>query len=193
MGVKIFSRHALNFLSSSCLESVGKDPPDEDGPPAKDKRFLVEVQCSNGKRFLAEHVICSVPLGVLKEGADALFEPPLPTYKQQAMKALKFGVVDKIYLIYGRPFLHRDLSEIIILWDDEVDEDLSAKALSETWHRRIHSFSKVTEVVIMAWVSGRVAEYVETLSSDVVAAKCTEMLRSFLNDPYIPEPLQCVW
>ena len=87
------------------------------------------------------------------------------------------------------------MSEIIILWDDEVDESLvtEERPLSETWHRRIHSFSKVTEVVIMAWVSGQVAEYVETLSSDQVAAKCTEMLRSFLNDPYIPEPLQCVW
>ncbi|CAG0918602.1 unnamed protein product [Notodromas monacha] len=160
-----------------------KPKPDTEEPKPEEKKFFVEVHCANGKRFLAEHVICCVPLGVLKESAETLFEPSLPSYKLQAIQALKFGVVNKIYLIYSRPFLHRDLSEIIILWDDDVDEAVTEQPLKETWHRRIYSFSKVTEVVIMAWVAGKAAEFVETLSSQEISEKCTQMLRNFLNDP----------
>ena len=41
-----------------------------------------------------------------------LFEPPLPEKRQDSMKKLVFGVVNKIFLAYDKPFLNPDISEV---------------------------------------------------------------------------------
>lgn len=149
----------------------------------------VEVICENGAKFHADHVICTVPLGVLKEKATTMFSPPLPQYKIDAINKLLFGTVDKIFLAYERPFLNPDISEVMLLWDKEPsDKD----DLSQTWFRKIYSFSKVTETLLLGWVSGREAEYMETLSLQQVAETCTQILRKFLNDPFVPKPKICI-
>ena len=45
----------------------------------------------------ADRVIVTVPLGVLKAGAIT-FDPPLPEAKQQAIRRLGFGLLDKVVL-----------------------------------------------------------------------------------------------
>lgn len=79
----------------------------------------VEVICENGVRFFADHVICTIPLGVLKESATTLFSPPLPQYKMEAIDRLLFGTVNKIFLFYDRPFLNPDVSEVMLLWNSD--------------------------------------------------------------------------
>lgn len=83
----------------------------------------VEVTCENGVHYYADHVICTIPLGVLKEKCSTLFCPPLPQYKKDSINRLLFGTVDKILLEYDRPFLNADVSEVMLLWESEVDND----------------------------------------------------------------------
>ncbi|XP_065370300.1 peroxisomal N(1)-acetyl-spermine/spermidine oxidase [Calliphora vicina] len=161
--------------------------------------YPVRVTCEDGRVFYAEHVICTIPLGVLKQCHKSLFDPELPHYKQESIEHLMFGTVDKIYLEYERPFLSADISEVMLLWDDDKyemhtsDEERSKpEYLSKNWYKKIYSFAKISDVLLLGWVSGREAEYMETLSSEVVAEKCTEILRSFLQDPYVPKPKRCV-
>ncbi|KAK7085974.1 hypothetical protein SK128_026343 [Halocaridina rubra] len=156
--------------------------------PSKKVRPKVEVVCQNGKKFLADHVICTVPLGVLKESGKTLFDPPLPEYKMDSINRLCFGTVDKIYLEYERPFLNPNLTEVLCLWDP-IDPQ---EPVSERWYKKIYSFSKVTETLLLAWISGDEAKYMETLPFDVVSEKCTEILRRFLNDPFVPKPKRCI-
>ncbi|XP_073998632.1 spermine oxidase isoform X2 [Rhodnius prolixus] len=142
----------------------------EKGASADAVSMPVEVSCENGSRFLAEHVICTIPLGVLKDRADSLFIPQLPPHKQEAIDKLLFGTVDKIFLSYDRPFLHPDISEVMLLWS----HDPTAKdEISESWYKKIYSFSKVNETVLLGWISGKEAEYMETLPESEVAEKCT--------------------
>ncbi|XP_039282535.1 peroxisomal N(1)-acetyl-spermine/spermidine oxidase [Nilaparvata lugens] len=150
----------------------------------------VRVTCENGATFVADHVICTIPLGVLKDRADKLFKPPLPEYKTESIERLLFGTVDKIFLAYERPFLNPDISEIMLLWD--VEEDVDKDDLSQTWYKKIYSFSKVSETLLLGWVSGREAEYMESLPQQQVADTCTCILRKFLNDPFVPKPKLCV-
>ncbi|XP_014090109.2 peroxisomal N(1)-acetyl-spermine/spermidine oxidase [Bactrocera oleae] len=159
----------------------------------------VRVDCEDGRTFYADHVICTIPLGVLKSTHKTLFTPELPHYKQEAIENLMFGTVDKIFLEYDRPFMSTSISEIMLLWDDEKydlhlsDEERNSKEyLSKNWYKKIYSFAKVSETLLLAWVSGREAEYMETLSHEEVAEKCTEILRAFLKDPYVPKPKLCV-
>lgn len=68
-----------------------------------------------------------------------------------------------------------------------------ADDLSDCWYKKIYSFSKVTDTLLLGWVSGKEAEFMETLSQEQVADICTHILRKFLNDPYVPKPKRCIW
>lgn len=149
----------------------------------------VEVVCENGQSFYANHVICTIPLGVLKDHASTLFDPVLPQYKMESIERLLFSAVDKIFLEYERPFLNPDITEIMLLWESTQ----SSEDLSQSWYKKIYSFSKVTETLLLGWISGKEAEYMETLSMEEVGITCTKILRKFLNDPFVPEPHKCVW
>ncbi|GFG38328.1 hypothetical protein Cfor_01739 [Coptotermes formosanus] len=150
----------------------------------------VEIVCEDGSRYYADHVICTIPLGVLKEKAATLFSPSLPQYKLDSIDRLLFGTVDKILLEYERPFLNPDVSEVMLLWETDVDSDTDD--LSNTWYRKIYSFSKMSETLLLGWISGREAEYMETLTHDLVAETCTNILRKFLSDPFVPKPKLCI-
>ncbi|XP_036335834.1 peroxisomal N(1)-acetyl-spermine/spermidine oxidase isoform X1 [Rhagoletis pomonella] len=159
----------------------------------------VRVDCEDGRCFYADHVICTIPLGVLKSTYKTLFSPELPHYKQEAIENLMFGTVDKIFLEYDRPFMNSSISEIMLLWDDDKydlhlsdEERSSTEYLSKNWYKKIYSFAKVSETLLLGWVSGREAEYMETLTHEEVAETCTEILRTFLKDPYVPKPKLCV-
>lgn len=62
---------------------------------------------TNHRVYDADHVIVTVPLGVLQSGAIQ-FSPKLPLKKQKAMQQLKMSVYNKIYLIYDKPFWNVD-------------------------------------------------------------------------------------
>jgi monoamine oxidase len=46
----------------------------------------VAVECSDGSVYVADHVIVTVSLGVLKERGEAMFQPALPAQKLYAIK-----------------------------------------------------------------------------------------------------------
>ena len=83
-----------------------------------------------------------------------------------------------------RPF------SVILLWEPLPDEE--AVPMKDRWFRKIYSFSKVSETLLLGWISGREAEYMETLKMSQVADVCTNILRKFLADPYVPKPKSCI-
>ncbi|CAK1555117.1 unnamed protein product [Leptosia nina] len=154
----------------------------------KKRTNCIEVFSENGEIYYANYVICTIPLGVLKEHAATLFEPQLPQYKMESIERLLFSAVDKIYLEYERPFLNPDITEIMLLWDNSSSQE----SMADSWYKKIYSFTKVSETLLLGWVSGKEAEYMETLSMEEVGITCTKILRKFLNDPFVPEPILCV-
>jgi len=46
--------------------------------------------------------------------------------------------------------------------------------------------------MLMAWLSGREAEFAEGLPAEEIADTCTRLLRMFLQDPYVPKPKKVV-
>ena len=53
------------------------------------------IVCADGSTLDADHIISTVPLGVLKYG-DVAFEPQLPSWKTGALHRLGFGVLNKV-------------------------------------------------------------------------------------------------
>lgn len=159
------------------------------------KPHNIKIECDNGNIYYCDHVICTIPLGVLKENAETIFNPPLPQYKIEAIENLLFGTVDKIFLEYDRPFLKTEISEIMLLWDEPDnlnDFEYNEEYIKENWFKKIYSFSKLSDTLIMGWISGKEAEYMENLDKTLISDKCTEILRKFLKDPCIPNPKRCV-
>jgi hypothetical protein len=56
-----------------------------------------------GENWVADAVIVTVPLGVLKSG-HIEFDPPLPARKQEAIRRLGVGSLTKIILHFDKPF-----------------------------------------------------------------------------------------
>lgn len=65
----------------------------------------VAVETERG-RFHAEQAIVTLPLGVLQAGS-VVFDPPLSARKHQALSSLRTGALNKLALIFERPFWPR--------------------------------------------------------------------------------------
>ena len=74
---------------------------------------------------------------------------------------LHFGTVNKIYLEYERPFLSPDVDEIVLLWDRMERE--SEVPMKERWFRKIYSFAKQSDTLLIGWISGEEARCAYTL------------------------------
>lgn len=70
----------------------------------------VSVNTNNGE-FYSDHVIVTVPLGVLKNNRIA-FNPPLPKRINKAIKKLEMGSVNKFLLVWDKPFWNTNLQYI---------------------------------------------------------------------------------
>ncbi|KXS95269.1 hypothetical protein AC578_2590 [Pseudocercospora eumusae] len=82
---------------------------------------------TNDGAYTASEVVCTLPLGVLQRHlevksseteAKPFFEPVLPPDKQTAIKSLGFGTLDKILLVYDRPW-----------WNDEPYTSIFKKGI----------------------------------------------------------------
>lgn len=60
------------------------------------------ITLKDGTEVFGSAVIVTVPLGVLQRGYIA-FDPPLPKPKDEAIKRIGFGALDKVALLFERP------------------------------------------------------------------------------------------
>ncbi|KAF7196901.1 putative polyamine oxidase 5 [Pseudocercospora fuligena] len=90
------------------------------------KQSPIKVVTSKGA-YTASEVVCTLPLGVLQSHLQAtspeakakpFFQPDLPSDKQTAIQSLGFGTLDKILLVYDRPW-----------WNDEPYTSIFKKGL----------------------------------------------------------------
>lgn len=161
----------------------------------------VEIICSNGSSFTCDHLVSTLPLGVLKFQAQELFEPQLPQYKLDCIKSLGFSVVDKVFLEFRNKitpeFIDPLINEILVFWPDDETEGSSPNTdiilkdenTKVKWWTTIYSFARITDRCLMGWLSGDEAELVEKMDPKEVGKQITEnVLRKILKRPDFPEP-----
>jgi lysine-specific histone demethylase 1 len=80
----------LDVRFGHIVESIHYDDRHPSNEPVTTK-----VVCTNGEIFEADEIVMTVPLGVLK--GDAVdFDPPLPSWKQDAIDRMGFGLLNKV-------------------------------------------------------------------------------------------------
>ncbi|EDW72525.1 uncharacterized protein Dwil_GK19322 [Drosophila willistoni] len=151
-----------------------------------DKR--VELELNNGEKCLADHVIITVSLGVLKEQHLRLFEPKLPKDKQRSIDGLAFGTVNKIFVEFPRAFWPEDWTGFTLLWRDEDLKDI--KGTSRAWLEDVFGFYRVSYQpnVLAGWIINANGRHMESLERDEILDGCMYLFRRFLSWS-IPDPV----
>lgn len=145
---------------------------------AQGNEFPVCVECQNGHKFYADHVIVTIPLGYLKKQASRLFHPQLPEFKRESIKRLAMGTVNKVILEFDGRVLPEGIVRLELIRDRN---GLGHEDISTTWMKKIGSFEAIADNVLIGWLSGREAEYMETLAEKEVGESCVDMLQKFLR------------
>ena len=79
---------------------------------------VVSVRTADGAEERGSHVVCTLPLGVLKAGA-VRFSPELPADRQSAIERLSFGHLEKVVLTFETPFWRSaDIRHLLFASDD---------------------------------------------------------------------------
>lgn len=186
------------------LMKVSADTPEElgllEGRIQLDKKVIkielacprkVILRCQDGDYFEADHVICTVSLGVLQEQHEKLFVPPLPAAKVNAIRSLTLGTVNKLYLEYEKQPLPDGWVGFFCFW---LEEDLIELRKTEYfWVEGITGVHMITcqPRMLMAWVNGPHGRHMETLSDEKVLEGLCWLFRKFLTFE-IPPPKRFV-
>ncbi|KAJ3332917.1 Lysine-specific histone demethylase 1A [Gonapodya sp. JEL0774] len=70
----------------------------------------VVVSCRDGSRYSCDHLVVTLPIGVLKAHHEVMFDPPLPPRIRTAVEGLGAGLLDKIVLKFETAW-----------WSSEID------------------------------------------------------------------------
>lgn len=76
------------------------------------------VKCEDGSEQKADHVIVTIPHGVLKARHRTLFTPLLPDEKVKSIESLGFGTLGKVFLEFEEKFFPADVKHYILLWSE---------------------------------------------------------------------------
>ena len=176
----------------------------------RDTEYPVRLICHGGQTLLAKHLVNTMPIGVLKHRllttgsslsspphADPpLYSPPLPDYKLRVIQSIGIDVVNKIYLEYDQSLCPHH-------WDPMVDElfciNLNSPApdskdykVDQHWTRRIYSFARLNNRLLLGWVFGKEARHVEQLArqdkGQQLQRQLTDFLRSLTGRRDFPDP-----
>lgn len=153
----------------------------------------VHIECSDGSAYNADHLICTVSLGVLKERYLNLFEPMLPQKKRLAIEGLTLGTVDKIFIEFDKPFWDEGWEGFSLLWKaDELKQIHADRKFN--WLEDIFGFYPINfqPNILCGWISGSNARRMEQASDEDVKKGCIRLLRLFLKQWNIPEPKNLV-
>ncbi|XP_069000868.1 peroxisomal N(1)-acetyl-spermine/spermidine oxidase [Embiotoca jacksoni] len=150
----------------------------------------VVVECEDGARIDADHVIVTVPLGYLKKHLSTMFHPPLPLHKLHSVQRLGFGTNNKIFVEFDVPWWDADCEVIHLLWEAEDAMVDQVPDIHRSWIKKLFGFTvlKPTERfghVLCGWIAGHESEYMETLSELEVTHAVTQLIRRFTGNPAI--------
>jgi monoamine oxidase len=128
--------------------------------------------------FEADHVVVTLPLGVLKAGS-VTFSPPLPARKQEAIDRLAMGALNRMALVFPRAFWPAEF-DFLGHMSDERGEFPAFLNLQRT-------ASAPSAPALVAFVTGRFNAQIAELPDAEVKERVMRVLRSMFGRS-IPAP-----
>ncbi|XP_045767200.1 spermine oxidase-like [Maniola jurtina] len=150
----------------------------------------VEVVCKDGSVYIANNVIVTVSLGVLKERYNSLFLPSIPASKATVIDILSFGHVGKTIFSFQRAWWPDDPISVFF-WSPEDKEAYK----NDSWVVKIKTVARSmgSNNTLIVWSNGDTAKLIETLPEDVVKSKIMETIKKFMGKNLtVPEPTDMI-
>ncbi|XP_018303236.1 peroxisomal N(1)-acetyl-spermine/spermidine oxidase-like [Mycetomoellerius zeteki] len=147
----------------------------------------VTVITRDGCEYSASHVIFTGSLGVLKEKHSSMFVPPLSQKKQRAIEGLNIGTADKIFLEFSHTWWPEDKTVFDFIWPEkDKKEFLQTYGQNSEWLCDVFVFIVVAYQpnLLCAWITGKNARHMETLSDADVLDGLYLLLKEALESHY---------
>lgn len=75
------------------------------------------IICSDKSVYIADHVIFTASIGVLKETSFDMFIPSLPVNKINAIETIGFGSTMKVWMYFSQPWWDNNLFQMGFIWN----------------------------------------------------------------------------
>ena len=137
--------------------------------------------------YFCDHVVVTVPLGVLKKSHLSLFTPSLGEDKIRAIKNMGEGSICKIFLAWDEPWWMGGYGVVQLAWSRT---EVETAELPQHWYRYILYFLPVEgqHNVLLFWVVGQAAAVVDRLPDQEIVDTIGWLLRKFTSDSTLPSP-----
>ncbi|KAK0779572.1 hypothetical protein LTR02_016019 [Friedmanniomyces endolithicus] len=161
---------------------------------SSDPDLTTKVVCTSGEVIEADEVVITAPLGVLK--SDAIdFDPPLPGWKQGAISRLGFGLLNKIVLLYDKPFWDDSRDMFGLLNEADHLDSLNPAHYAQKRGRfyLIWNASKISgRPMLVALMAGHSAHEAETMSTNSLLNDINKRLRKTFAPNVVPAPTEVI-
>ncbi|KAL5359516.1 flavin-containing amine oxidoreductase-domain containing protein [Aspergillus floccosus] len=162
-------------------------------PTGLGKRKTV-VHCEDGDSFVADKVVFTGSLGVLKHGSIE-FSPSLPDWKRGAIDRLGFGVMNKVIMVFEKPFWDTERDMFGLLREPTNPDSMAQEDYSAN-RGRFYLFwncMKTTGLpVLIALMAGDAAHQAEHTPDAEIIAEVTSQLRNVFKQTSVPDPLETI-
>ncbi|KAG0197719.1 hypothetical protein BGX28_008777 [Mortierella sp. GBA30] len=102
-GLDVRFNKAVSWIKRSGTTQSSTMPEGKDSVTDKDNIEPIKIECRDGSLLSCSAAVVTVPLGVLKSNRISFF-PPLPQWKERAIERLGFGLLNKLVLVFEKPF-----------------------------------------------------------------------------------------
>jgi hypothetical protein len=137
------------------------------------RETVVQVTLQNGTVLEADHVVCTLPLGILKTDT-VQFDPPLPAAKQDAVQRLGTGLLNKCAIAFDHVF-----------WQDS---DFLGLAHDKHSYLVLNGASYTGgQPVLIFMYGGAFAAEIESWTDTEIVKDCLSVLKTICGCP-IPVP-----
>ncbi|KAG5175476.1 amine oxidase [Tribonema minus] len=135
----------------------------------------VQATTADGRTFDADFLVCTLPLGVLKARA-VRFDPVLPQAKTDSIRALGFGCLNKVVMLFPTVF-----------WDT-MDFIGHAADTRGQWVLFADLSRMTGQAVLVAMTGGPFATSIERLSDSGILQQIMAVLKRIYHK--VPEPVK---
>ena len=162
-----------------------------------DNQFTYEstkILCEDGDSYDADHIVLTTSLGVLKDGS-VKFDPPLPDWKKGPIQRLGFGTLNKVILVYEKPFWKVDQDMFGLLREPEVHDSLDQEDYVSNRGRFYFFWNCIKTTgrpVLISLMAGDAAHQAESSNDADLVAEVTQELAKIFKQSMVPQPIETI-
>lgn len=154
----------------------------------------IRIETKDGAIYNANHVICTVSLGVLQHRHLSLFDPLLLYWKINSINGLSLGTVDKLFAEYDAPFWQDQWEGFDLLWLPDQLKEISEDPINGDWLAAVISFNRVSSQpnMLCGWITGPEARIMEQKTDEDVKLGIDKIIKMFLSKKFTVPDIKSV-